>query len=336
MTALNAVTGKWAKQRKAEERDLSRRMRRRDQLVDKPDRITIKDAAWEVMRDAYLKASDNGQLPAKPRQIMYAARPAILEMTGKYTLDERYFTQTLLPDYIEEHADECADWDVVWDARGTFNEPHTGREVPLGTLEVREYLGLRATGAPPITISTTADYDTHGPEHRFDTVLFVEKEGFAPLFNAVRLAERYDLAIMSTKGMSVTASRMLLDQLSDRGVKRILVLHDFDVSGFSIFGTLGTSGRRYRFTNDVPLIDLGLRLDQVEEMDLESEPVPVKDDWEKRAATLERHGATATEIDFLRNRRVEMNAMTSRQLERDPVMLKHSRHWRGNWRIRVG
>jgi uncharacterized protein involved in response to NO len=23
-------------------------------------------------------------------------------------------------------------------------------------------------------------------------------------------------------------------------------------------------------------------------------------------------------------------------LERDPVMLKHSRHWRGNWRIRVG
>ena len=156
------------------------------------------------------------------------------------------------------------------------------------------------------------------------------------MFNAVRLAERYDLAIMSTKGMSVTASRMLLDQLSNRGLKRILVLHDFDVSGFSIFGTLGTSSRRYRFTNDAPLIDLGLRLDQVEEMDLESEPVPVKDDWEKRAATLKRHGATAAEIDFLRHRRVEINAMTSRQLERDPVMLKHSRHWRGNWRIRVG
>jgi len=217
-------------------------------------------------------------------------------------------------------------------------------EVPLGTLEVWEYLGMRASGAPPLTISTSSDYYTHGPEHRFDTVLFVEKEGFAPLFNAVHLAQRYDLAIMSTKGMSVTASRMLLDRLSERGLKRILVLHDFDVSGFSIFGTLGRSGRRYRFTNEVPLIDLGLRLAQVEEMDLESEPVAVKEEeWEKRTATLTRHGATAAEIDFLRNRRVEINAMTSRQLvdfieaqlalhnvekviPGDDVLARHARH----------
>jgi DNA topoisomerase VI subunit A len=156
---------------------------------------------------------------------------------------------------------------------------------------------------------------TIGPEYRFDTILFVEKEGFAPLFNAVHLAQRYDLAIMSTKGMSVTAARMLLDRLSDRGLKRVLVLHDFDVSGFSIFGTLGRSCRRYRFTNVVPLIDLGLRLDQVEAMDLESEPVAVKEEeWGKRAATLTRHGATAAEIGFLSKRRVEINAMTSRQL----------------------
>jgi hypothetical protein len=313
-SALETITGRWAKQRKAEERDHSRRLRRRDQLVDKPERVSIKDAAWVVMRDAYLKASDNGQLPVKPRQIMYTARPAILEVAGRETLDDRYFTQTLFPDYIEEHAEECADWDIVWDARGTFIEPHTGREVPLGTLEVRDYLGLRATGAPPITISTSPAYDTHGPEHRFDTILFIEKEGFAPLFKAVRLAERCDIAVMSTKGMSVTAARMLLDRLSKRGVKRILVLHDFDVSGFSIFGTLGRSGRRYRFTNDVPLIDLGLRLDQVEEMGLESEPVAIKDDWAKRTVTLKRHGATAAEISFLRNRRVELNALTSRQL----------------------
>jgi DNA topoisomerase VI subunit B len=83
VTALEAVTGKWAKQRKAEERDYSRRARRRDQLIGKPERVTAKQAASAVMRDAYLKASDNGQLPAKPRQIMYAARPKILEMTGK-------------------------------------------------------------------------------------------------------------------------------------------------------------------------------------------------------------------------------------------------------------
>lgn len=313
--AVAAVTERWAKQRKAEERDRNRRLRRREQLVDKPVRISTKQAASEVMRDAYMKASDDGQLPAKPRQIMYAARPKILEITGKDTLDDAYFTQTLLPDYIEEHADECARWDIVWDARGTFTEPHTGREVPLGTLEVRDYLGLRAIGAPAITISTRADYFTCGPEHRFDTILFVEKEGFGPLFNAVHLAERYDLGVMSTKGMSVTAARMLLDRLSKRGIKRILVLHDFDISGFSIFGTLGTSGRRYRFTNDVPMVDLGLRLDQVEDMGLESEPVAIKpEEWTKRSETLTRHGATVEEITFLRDRRVEINAMTSRQL----------------------
>lgn len=211
---VEAVTGKWAKQRKAEERDYSRRMRRREQLVDKPERITTKHAAWEVMQAAYLKASGDGELPAKPRQIMYSARPSILKITGKDALDDAYFTQTLLPDYMAEHAAECSSWDVIWDARGTFIEPHTGREVPLGTLEVRDYLGLRAIGAPAITISTIADYLTCGPEHRFDTILFVEKEGFGPLFNAVHLAARYDLGIMSTKGMSVTAARLLIDQLS--------------------------------------------------------------------------------------------------------------------------
>jgi hypothetical protein len=99
-----------------------------------------------------------------------------------------------------------------------------------------------------------------------------------------------------------------------RGVELILVLHDFDVSGFSIFGTLGTSNRRYRFTNNVPVIDIGLRLADVEAMGLESEPTDVTGNWWKREQTLRRHGATAEEIAFLKKSRVELNAMTSRQL----------------------
>jgi hypothetical protein len=157
-------------------------------------------------------------------------------------------------------------------------------------------------------------FPTHGPEHRFNTVLFIEKEGFGPLFAAEQLAEKYDLAIMSTKGMSVTAARMLLDRLCRRGLELILVLHDFDVSGFSIFGTLGTSNRRYSFDTDVPIADIGLRLDDVEEMGLGSEPVDMSsDNWWKRERTLRRHGATPEEIAFLQTERVELNAMTSRQ-----------------------
>jgi hypothetical protein len=153
-----------------------------------------------------------------------------------------------------------------------------------------------------------------GPENRYSNVLFIEKEGFHPILAAAHLQERFDIALMSTKGMSVSASRMLIDRLASHGVT-FFALHDFDRSGFSILGTLGTDSRRYMFEREARIIDLGLRLDDVREMALQSEPVP--DDpreWPKRAATLRRHGATPEEIEFLRNRRVELNAMTSRQL----------------------
>ena len=42
----------------------------------------------------------------------------------------------LLPDFIEI----CGRWDVAYDARGSFIEPHAGSEVAIGTLEVRDYL----------------------------------------------------------------------------------------------------------------------------------------------------------------------------------------------------
>jgi hypothetical protein len=247
----------------------------------------VNEAAFQVMEEAYLAASDNGQLPVKARQIMYAARPTILELTDKDRLDDAYFTQTLLPNYMEEH--DCSDWDVVWDARGVFYEPHTGRAVPIGTVEVRQYLGERPDdGAPAIAVANNSWCRTKGPEHRYSTVLFVEKEGFAPLLQRARIAERYDLAVMSTKGISTTAARLLLDRLVDRGVERVLALHDFDISGFSILGTLAADGRRYTFANTIPIIDLGLRLVDVRAMDLESEPVVFEQEKESRHAAATR------------------------------------------------
>ena len=87
-------------------------------------------------------------------------------------------------------------------------------------------------------------------------------------------------------------------------------------------GTLGTDSRRYTFESDLDdvIVDLGLRLEDIEEMGLEAETVEVKS-REARRETLERHGATDEEIEFLAPedededcRRVELNAMTSRQL----------------------
>jgi hypothetical protein len=190
-----------------------------------------------------------------------------------------------LPDFIEQNPDLTRDWDVVFDARGSFFEPHTDREVSLGTVDVRKYLGDRTSRKWPISVEPGFLSQTHGPEHRYSNILFIEKEGFGPLLRRARIAERFDVAIMSTKGMSTTAARLLLDRLAPK-IEKVLVLHDFDVSGFSIFGTLGSNGRRYRFRNAVHLIDIGLRLADVTSMDLQSEPVETSGDWSSRAATL--------------------------------------------------
>lgn len=89
----------------------------------------------------------------------------------------------------------------------------------------------------------------------------------------------------------------------------------------SIAGTLQKDTRRYVFRNDFRVIDLGLRLGDVEEWGLESEDVVYGDsspEW-----NLRENGATKEEIDFLYDsrtygkhsgRRVELNAFPSDKL----------------------
>jgi hypothetical protein len=308
--AVTGVTKDWVKQRKAEERS-SRPPSSRSYYLARSSRVTIKEAAERVMEEAYLKASGNGQHPVKPRQIMYAARPKILALTGNDQLDDVYFTQTILTNYLEEF--ECDDWNIVWDARGSFAEPHTGEHFAVGTLEVHGYLAQHNQHEAAVDVADNSRFPTKGPENRYSAVLYCEKEGFNPLFKSAQLAARYDIAIMSNKGMSVTATRELFDGLVDRGVEQIFCLHDFDISGLSILGTLGTDGRRYTFSNQIPIIDLGLRLADIGGLEDEPRP-PSKNSWDKVSATLRRHGATADEIAILRTRRVELNAMSSDQL----------------------
>jgi hypothetical protein len=142
--------------------------------------------------------------------------------------------------------------------------------------------------------------------------MFVEKEGFEPLWDSVELAERYDIAIMSAKGMSVTAARQLADEMCSQYGIPLLVLHDFDKSGFSIIGTLRRSNRRYTFANEIEVVDLGLRLPDI--AGLQAEAVFDKGDADARRANLLQNGTTEDEAEFLLHQRIELNAMTSRQL----------------------
>jgi hypothetical protein len=112
--------------------------------------------------------------------------------------------------------------------------------------------------------------------------------------------------------MSVVAARTLIDELCAEDA-RLLIARDFDKAGFSIAGTLTRDTRRYEFGNSVDVVDLGIRLADVEEYQLESEPVFHRASLRKVEANLRRNGATPEEIAFLRGHRVELNAFSSDQ-----------------------
>jgi len=119
--AVETAASKWTRQKKSEERHPGM-IRYRVSRMTKEPRTTQKEAAWQIMEEAYMAASGNGTLPALARQIFYQARPKIMQLTDDKELAYGYFSQTLLPDYIEEHG---VGWNVVYDARGHFEEPHT-------------------------------------------------------------------------------------------------------------------------------------------------------------------------------------------------------------------
>jgi hypothetical protein len=305
---ITSGTKKWTKQKKAEERNRgARRMRSFRMRLQKE--LSLKDAAAAVMEKAYLKASTNGTLPANARQVMYAARGEIQAMTGK-PLDDQYFTQTLLPNYIKENR---LSWDIVFDDRGHFIEPHSNLSFGLGTINVRNYLASISRQSTPQFIDAKivdAVVATLGPPGNFGALLFIEKEGFDSLLKTTKLAQRYDIATMSSKGMSVTAARRLAEGICARYGVTLLILHDFDRAGMIIKHTLHTDTRRYTFTRPFDVIDLGLRLDDVEEMDLESEDSGGSKVSDER---LVEAGCTPEEIAFLADERVELNAMPSDQ-----------------------
>ena len=198
----------------------------------------------------------------------------------------------------------------MFDARGHFEEPHTNRDIGCGTIEVNNYLAAIADPKIVEADFASADVNVVGPIGGFAGVLFCEKEGFGPLFKSVDLANRYDLMVISSKGVSVTAARRLIDTVCGEHDLPLFVLHDFDVAGFLILGTLQRDTRRYTFDNGIEVIDLGLRIGDAR--GLCSEPAAAsKIKQSVLREQLAENGATPEEVAFLLNDRVELNAMPS-------------------------
>jgi hypothetical protein len=313
-SATKAVTKQWKQAKRRTDRADRVSLSRLARLRDVPPRVTIREAAFDAMEDAYNKASSNGKYYANARQIMYAARPAILAQIDASEFNDVYFTQTLLKDYLEEYA---PDWKVVWDARGHLIEPHTETRISLGGVGVAAYMRQwhdTIDIAPP---NIEPRVDTEGPDNRYGAVLFIEKEGFTEILTHASIGERYDMALMSTKGLPVKAACDLILSFHERNIQTF-VLRDFDLAGFKIVRTLR---RGTRLAEGSPVIDLGLRLADV--TGLTPEPVAYSQRVDPRCYLQEDCDATAKEANFLvsggapgrwTGQRVEINAMTSEQL----------------------
>ena len=74
LDAVETATSKWTRQKKSEERHPGNIRYRASRMTREP-RTTQKEAAWEVMEQAYMAASGNGRLPAMARQIYLPGAP---------------------------------------------------------------------------------------------------------------------------------------------------------------------------------------------------------------------------------------------------------------------
>jgi len=203
LAGLEAVTKKWTRQRKAEERHARALSNRRSMWTFR--RRPLKELVVEVLPTAWNEASDNGRLPTHWRQVFYRARPLVAAYPdAERPLTDAYF-KTILEEYIA--AGEADNWDVLRGARGVFKEPHTHETVAMSTMAVRNYLGGHHLELEIPSVKST--FPTHGAKNRFAAVLICEKEGFDELLQAEHIPERYDVALMSTKGISAHAARDL-------------------------------------------------------------------------------------------------------------------------------
>jgi hypothetical protein len=151
-------------------------------------------------------------------------------------LDSKYFEQNLLIQYQRKYTRIPG---LIREPREELVEPHTEKKVPIGTLDVEAY---------------------KFPAYVYEDILVIEKKGLKPVWESVRLAERFDLAMVHGEGQPSEALRTLLERAESEGYKgRILAGHDCDHSGYIIAHTMSEETERM-LGYKVDIIDLGLKV----------------------------------------------------------------------------
>ena len=276
-----------------------RAARRRMAAQERSQEPTLRAAVFHVIPEAVRQQRGGTTLPYSARSLFYKVRPLVQQYTSK-RLTDSYFTQTLLPAYQHKHGSLDG---LYYEPRGELHEPHDHgdrRMVPLGTREVLAYTP---------------------PDWTYDKILVVEKAGLWQTLQASRVADRYDMAVITSEGFGTEACRKLLARMPPGDV-RIFSLHDADHAGYNLSAILGEETVRMP-GHHVEVVDLGLTVDEAIARGMEPETyerasaLPARIGPRLTAAAREWFGGEPCDWDGYgqpkqwRCQRVELNAFTS-------------------------
>ena len=213
------------------------------------------------------------------RQLFYDMRPALIKLLGR---EPSYGTFSKI---VGEFEDRNGDVKCLYrDDRGTLIHPHTGEEISLGTRAVAEY---------------------SRPLWGFNKVLYAEKEGLFPALRQARWPERFDCALLSSKGYATRAVLALLKLLVDAGQPiTFYLIHDADGPGTVIYESLARQLKRH----DIEMVNLGLDPTEARTMGLLSEPVE-----RKKGRVPVGSYVPGPDKKWIQTNRIELNAMSTPQ-----------------------
>lgn len=236
------------------------------------------------LAEAIDKTSGNGVYRYAQRQLYYTVRPYVLKDCGVTELDYGTFCR-IIADYERESGRLTG---MYRDSRGTLYHPHTGEEIPIGTLTVEEY---------------------RRPEWTFNKVLYSEKEGLFQVLRAERWPERHDCALLTSKGHASGAAKDVIDFLAGTGEDiTVFCIHDADAAGTVIYQALQEETRA-RPERKIQIINWGLEVEEARQMGLQVEDL----DRPKQRRPVASYVAPDV-AEWLQVHRVELNAMDTPQL----------------------
>ena len=263
------------------------------------------DILERYLHSAVRRASGDGALRFSLRQLFYALRPYVLEQAENKELDYNYFSA-----WVGKYESVNGEIEGMYrDPRGTLIHPHTRETIPIGTIAVEEY---------------------KRPEWTFNKILYCEKEGLFQILLQSGFPERYDCALLSSKGFASRAVRDLIDLLGEDGEEiHVFCIHDADGPGTAIYeglveGTVARAARRVKVHNlglePWEAVAAGLQVETFERRKQRTVVAKYVYNHDKDRS-LEFAPGAETDSDlwgddwaeWLQTRRVELNAMTSPQ-----------------------